>query len=562
MSNEALDAVSTAIVERRLRMAAREMGTVLLRTARSPVFHQAQDFATAIFDRRGELLQHGDYIPLLAVALGPGLRQVLAVTEEVVPGDAFLHNDVFSGGNQLSDVAVYVPVFVENALVGWVGCKGHQADIGGGVRGGVNPDAQEVWQEGLRIPVIKLVDRGVLSTDLWNMLLANARLPDVVGADLRAQLGACAVGARAVRELVARYGIDDYRRHTQALLDGSERMMRRFIESIPDGVRHAKVTKRLIGDHGQATISLTITVQGDDLCIDCTGSDPQTRTYINAPVATTEAAITLLLRLLGGGELLLNEGMLRPIRIEIAAGSILGASYPAATAYGNHLTDQIATALFGALAPLVPDRVPAGWNALYGSYVNCVDSDGKEHHDVLFLANKGGSGAVCGADGYDHIGSIEGCGTIRSADYEMFELHNPITLLEHEYDQDSGGAGRWRGGLGVVTRMRFEAPNTELVLFGDGLDEGAPGVFGGLPGSRNSAELLYPDGSRRLAAANDVISSIPAGTLLEKRAGGGGGWGEPELRDRDAVQRDVLEGFVSAADAERFYGLVDLEVTV
>lgn len=564
------DAFATAIVERQLRMVVREMGIVLLRSARSPVFHQAQDFATAAFDAHGGLLAQGDHIPLLAVALGPGLRAVMVSfgeggpasaaarpgsTTAIADGDVFVHNDVFDGGNQLSDIAVYMPVFVGDELVGWVGCKGHQADIGGAVRGGVNPNAREVWQEGLRIPPVKLVDGGRLRQDVWAMLVANVRLAEVVSHDLRAQLGSCAVGAQGLCELVQRYGPEQYRRHIRALLDSSERMTRDWIATIPDGVHSAAAVKVMPGGVGSVRIALTVTVRGDDLEVDASASDPQTATYVNAPPATSAAAIVLALRMLGAGDVALNEGMLRAIRLIIADGTVLGASYPAATAYGNHLTDQIAMALFAALAPAIPKRVPADWNPLYGSYVSGADRSGREFHDVLFLANKGGSGAVEGADGCDHIGSIEACGTIRSADYELFELHNPLTLLQHEYDPDSAGAGRWRGGLGVVTRLRFEGPATDLVLYGDGLQQGAAGRFGGHRGSPNSGRLSGSDGSQRTTASSDVVVGIAPGTILEKRAGGGGGYGDPKLRDRDAVRRDVRDGVVSARVAARVYGL-------
>ncbi len=553
------DPIFASVLERRLKAITEEMGLTLLRTTRSPILSEARDFVTGLYGPRGEILAQSEYIPILAFALQPACRAVIAAfRDDVHPGDVFLHNDVFSGGNQNNDVAVFRPVFVDGRVVAWSATKGHQADIGGAQAGGYNPRATEVWQEALRIPPLRIIDRGTRRRDVWGLVFSNVRLP-IVEEDIRAQIGGTVVGERGVTELYRRHGADKVERHIRYLFDAAERRMRAELARIPDGTWVGESTVFYDGHHAGSRhlIRVAIETRAGEIRLDYTGTDPQTVGFVNAPYASSFSAILLTLLMLVDPDIPHNEGMLRPIHVHIPAGCILNAGFPAATTFGNTLAGPHSDAIFRALAPAVPDRVSAGWNRMLGMTVAGLDPRGARRYvDILFLALKGGSGAVAHCDGYDHIGLINTAGGLLAQDYEMLEVQTPHRLLRHEYLADSAGAGRWRGGLGVETELEIHGDEVTGIVFGDGVDEEARafGLFGGHPGSLNRIELRTPAGQVLTPRSKDVIA-IPRGSLFRQAAGGGGGHGDPRERPARLVAAEVLDGLISVEAARRDYGV-------
>ena len=451
-SHSSIDPIFLSVLRRRFKSITEEMGLTLLRTTRSPILSEARDFVTGLYDARGEMLEQTEYIPVLAFALQPVCKQIIAYFgDDLNPGDVILHNDVFSGGNQLADVAVFKPIFFEERLVAWAACKGHQADIGGAVAGGYNPGALEVWQEGLRIPPVKVYDRGQLRRDVWDFVFANIRLP-IVQDDIRAEIGGCTVGERRVQELFARYGRERIEAHVAALYDATEKQMRAEIAAIPDGTYRGEsiVYYDGIRPGSQMKIVVAVTKQGDEITFDYTGTDAQTPGFVNAPLSATISGLLLTFLMLVDPDIPHNAGLTRPIHVRVPEGCFLNPKYPAATTFGNSLTGPHSDALLRALSQALPRRVTAAWNRMLG--FNIVGHDprhGRRFVDILFLAQKGGSGATDGVDGYDHIGLINCAGGILAQDYEMLELQTPNFIRRHEYWPDSAGAGKWRGGLGV-----------------------------------------------------------------------------------------------------------------
>jgi len=253
-----------------------------------------------------------------------------------------------------------------------------------------------------------------------------------------------------------------------------------------------------------------------------------------------------------------NQGMIAPIEIVIPEGKILNAAYPKATTFGNHLCPPNADAIIRALAPVIPDRVTAGWNNLLCSLSTGRDERKDDTYiDILFMGLKGGSGAMKTCDGYDHIGMIDASGGVLDQDYEMFEQQTPHLLLQHEYLTDSAGPGRHRGGLGVITRYRVGGDDTQIVTFGDGDVEPAFGVAGGGNGTLNKIELHYPNGEVVVPASKDLITGIPKGTEYVQEAGGGGGYGDPAARPRELVREEVKNGIISPKSARDVYKLAD-----
>ena len=471
---------------RRLRAVSEQMGITLKQTTHSPVLHAALDFATGVYNPDGKMLEQADYLPLLAFSLQPACERIRSEFAELSPGDVFIHNDVFSGGNQLADVGIYRPVFVEGTLVAWVATKGHQADIGGAEAAAYNPMAREIWQEGLRIPPVRLYERGQLREDVWRLIMSNVRFP-IVGDDIMAQIGATRVGERAIQRLVRSYGTETFFRVITELVDATEAIVRAEIVKIPDGTYLGQSVARDDGidPNAELRFAVSVTVQGDNISFDFSGTDSQARGFTNAAIAATSAATLMTFLLLIKPDVPRNYGMLRPIRIEAPEGTLVNASYPAATYYGNMLGEQIGEAIIRSLAEAMPSDVTAGWaRELAFRITGTRPDDGSKFHDVFFFAAKGGTGATDGFDGHDHGGFYVSLGTVADTDYEVLELQSPVLLNKHEYAPDSGGVGKWRGGVGTETVLTFEESGGDGIvgaLLGDGTWLGAFGLFGGAP---------------------------------------------------------------------------------
>ncbi len=557
--SQSVDKVLAAIIGRALKAITDEMSLTMEKTTRSPILCEAKDFVTGLYDAEGRMLEQTENLPILSFSLSPVCQHIAETFRgRVYPGDVFFHNDVFSLGNQNNDVAAFKPIFVGEELVGWAAAKGHQADIGGAVRGGYNPNATEVWQEALRIPAVKVYERGELRRDVWDLIFANIRL-DIVQEDMKAEIGACTVGERRLVALIEKYGVERFEAHKRYLFEAARKMMEAEIRSIPNGSYDGEATVYYDGKTPGSTYKIRVEIRVEDerVTFDYSKTDPQTDGFVNGTYTSSASATILTFLQMVNPDIPHNDGMLQPIEIVIPEGTLLNASYPAATTFGNHLCPPNADAIIRALAAVIPERVGAGWNQLL-----CSLSTGPHPHrgdtyvDICFIGLKGGSGATGVCDGYDHIGMIDASGGLLDQDYEMFEQMTPHRLIEHEYLIDSAGAGKHRGGLGVCTRYRVGSDGTQIVTFGDGDVEPAFGLFGGGPGSLNRIELHYEDGRRYVATSKDLVTDVPAGTLYLQEAGGGGGYGPPRERPAEKVQEEVRDGIVSIEAARELYGVL------
>ena len=546
-------------VDNGLKAITDEMSLTMEKTTRSPILCEAKDFVTGLYDAQGRMLEQTENLPILSFSLSPVCQHIAKLFRgQVYPGDVFFHNDVFTYGNQNNDVAAFKPIFFEDELVAWSAAKGHMADIGGAVRGGYNPNATEVWQEALRIPAVKVIERGELRRDVWNLIFANIRL-DIVQDDMRAEIGACTVGERRLQAMLRKYGRQCFEQNREYLFEASRKMMQAEIRTIPNGIYEGEATVYFDGKNPGSTyqIRVQIRVEDEHIVFDYSKTDKQTNGFVNGTYTSSASATILTFLQMVNPDIPHNDGMIQPIDIIIPEGTILNAAYPAATTFGNHLCPPNADAIIRALHRVISDRVGAGWNPLL-----CSLSAG--HHprrqdtyvDILFMGLKGGSGAMNGVDGYDHIGMIDASGGLLDQDYEMFEHMTPHHLLRHEYLQDSAGAGRNRGGLGVETIYRVGSEDTQIVTFGDGDVEAAFGLFGGQSGTLNRIELQRPDGEVTHPTSKDLVSGVPAGTIYLQHAGGGGGFGDPLERPAEKVAAEVRDGIISLERARQDYGVV------
>jgi N-methylhydantoinase B len=556
MNMSQVDPILLSVYARTFKSITDEMSMSVQQTARSPILCEAKDFVTGLYDAQGNMLEQTENLPILAFSLAPVCKYLIEYFgDEIFEGDVIFHNDVFSMGNQNNDVAVYKPIFHQGELIAWSAVKGHQADIGGNVPGGYNPRATEVWQEALRIPPVKVYEKGKLRKDVWDLIFANIRL-EIVQHDMRAQMGACTVGERRLLEVMEKYGRDSFENHKLALFDATRKMMEAEIATIPEGSYSGEGYVYFDG-HNEGTkftIRVTVTVKDRHITFDYSGTDAQTDGFVNGTYTSSASASILTFLQMVNPDIPHNQGMVEPIEMIIPEGTILNASYPKATTFGNHLCPPNADAIIRALAPVIPDRVTAGWNNLLASLTTGLDEEkGENYVDIGFMGLKGGSGAMNGTDGYDHIGMIDASGGILDQDYEMFEQQTPHLLKKHEYLTDSAGAGQWRGGLGVETEFIIGSEDTQLVTFGDGDFEPAFGLFGGKEGTLNEIKLTYPDGQVVVPNNKDLITGVPRGTVYHQYAGGGGGYGDPLKRDRVTLAHEVRNGIISPEAAKADY---------
>ncbi len=566
------DAIGVAVVQARLDHLCRRMGWVMTRTARSPIFSQSHDFSCYATDRNGVLVSTADGIPIHTGGGGFAVRAILdrhgpggthADTDPVVDGDIFLLNDPYAaGGNHLPDWVVARPVFVDDTLVAFCCNRAHQSDIGGGAAGTYNPEATEIFHEGLRLPVLRLVEAGRLRQDLWDLLLLNSRTPDLLDGDLRAMLGSTAIGAGQVAELVEdlRLGPDGAIGGLEAALDAfdavtahAEARFRARIAALPDGTWEA--TEHWDDDcfgPADVTIRLALTIAGDEVTVDFTGTDPQIRGFKNSGWVNTWSAVSMGLASYFEPDLPRNEGTFRGVTMLAPEGSVVNARPPAPMTMNTVIpAHEIVHLVWRCLSQADPERSLAGWGK--NIFPVTAGQDPDRPFVMYHWSAAAGGGATGARDGFNQIGHLIALGGLTLADVETAEQSYPVRYRRQEFRVDGGGAGRFRGGTGIEYEIDVEAP-ARWSFRGEGL--GVPtgwGIEGGSTGAGGEMRLQPADGSDEIIAPKyGLVETGP--TRLIARSPGGGGWGDPKERDRDAIARDVRDGVVSPEAAERDYG--------
>jgi N-methylhydantoinase B len=549
--------ISAALTAQMLDATAREIGAIVEHASSSRYF-QTRDMATSIFDRQGRLVGQAEYLPIMAFALRPQLQGLLAMFgDDIHEGDGFVTSDVYHGGNQSLDVAVFVPVFVSGELEFWTAAKGHVADLGGTVAGGYALGATEVWQENIRVPPLRLVKAGRRLEDRWTLIAANCRTPDLLARDVAAMLGACARGAHRLQRFCAEGGVDNARRSVDDLLAITEASARQSLAEFRPGAYAAEAILPAAagGSERASTARLRLHLSGDGTAhFDFAGTDPQLPSIANSPVAATVSAVLCALFMCVPPEIARNEGWLEVVCVDVPEGSFLNPRPPAATQTGNFTANNTAAeCVLKVLAQAAPQSATAGWAKCLGSTFTATGHRGELAIDSAFFNNKGGSGACHGFDGFDHIGAVILGGGSLANDYERFEAQNPYLVLLHELWCDSAGAGRWRGGFGTRSEVLIEADDCTLTLHGDASTR-PHGILGGCDAPANRYVLEFPSGET--AAPKGLARwDLPRGTVVRNWNSGGGGYGAPRERVRAAVEADLSSGLVSDEAAQKTYGL-------
>jgi N-methylhydantoinase B len=553
-----VDPARLSIIHNKLVSITEEMGYVMLRTSRSPLLSEGRDFTTGIFDDQSRLVAATEYIPIQAGAAGFGVKKVREFfgDDGISNGDVFVLNDPYWGGNHLLDITVMAPVFNDGKLRFWVANRGQHADVGGAVSGGYYTKATEIFQEGFRLPPLRFRTAKGDQKDIWNLLVTNSRAPKNMYNDLRAQLGSLILGSRRLEELVERYGQETLFVYINTLIDSTEKFMRQEIAKIPDGVYRgeSKIEDNGIDLDKPIRIAVEIKKESESISFDYAGSDKQTKGIINSPFANTASATFIALFTSLSSSLPHNEGSIGPVRIRAPEGCVVNPLPPAAHQLDTLTTTEvIVEACWKALSQAIPEKVPAAWARQASAVSDTTDRrTGNKNFLIHGFLAKGGAGAMMGLDGLNFLGSVASCGGGRMPSIELVEAQMPYTVVQHELRPDSGGAGMWRGGLGIIYKIRIDTGKVLLSKYGDGMKIPPFGLLGGKPGYPSQHWLIRR--GRRKKLASKEIYQLNQGDVVEFLSGGGGGIGNPRKREREKVRQDLVNGLISLRAAKEIYG--------
>jgi 5-oxoprolinase (ATP-hydrolysing) len=538
-----------------------EMTALIARTAQSEIAKDTLDFATAICDRDGQVVSQGLTMVLHAGSIPTAIELLLDQHGETIqPGDTFLSNDPYrAGGSHLPDLYVIQPLFDGEERIGFVGTVCHVSDMGGRVAGGNAADSHEIYQEGLRLPFVRIKRGGEIVADIERILRTNVRVPEKVLGDLHALIGACAVGEGRVADWVAAHGRRSFSVHAEALLAHAHQLFARRLETFPDG---SYSFTDVVDDDGLGSgpieIRATVERRGERLRIDFAGSDDQVRGAVNAPLAFTRSASYYVAKAVLGPDIPDNSGYFSLIDVEAPAGTVVNPREPAATGAKGATAFRITDALFGAFAAAVPERVPAAGDG--GASIIAFAGRESDRPFVLVDLIMSAWGGRYGLDGIDGIASAATNG--RNTPVEVIEASYPVRVEAYELVADSGGAGEFRGGLATRRDYRYLGDTEAVLQVRSDRNPTRPwGLRGGAPG--DISESVVVAGGEPRSPGSKFTAPIEGETLFEHRTASGAGYGDPHRRPTDAVLDDVLDGKVSREAAAREYGVaIDEDLSV
>jgi N-methylhydantoinase B len=548
------DPITFAVIKNAMDAIVDEVAYTVIRTARSEIVKDVMDYSAAICDAKGEMVAQAKTIAQHLGAIPEAMGAVQAKWRgRLSPGDAVIMNDPYSGGMHLPDIFMFYPIFAGAEILAWAVVICHHTDVGGRVPGSNAADSTEIYQEGLRIPPLKLFHAGKMDETLEAMIGLNVRVPDRVLGDLKAQYAACQVGARELGRLVARYGADGLRGHLAALLDYAERMTKAEIATWPKGTY--RFTDHIDSDglsDDPVPLSVAITVRGDGtLLVDWAGTSKQVRAAINSTLSFTKSNAFLSVRCALLGDIPNNAGVFRCIEVTAPEASVLNPVSPAPVAARALTGYRVMDTMFGALAQIVPHIMPAAGEG--GNTVVCLG--GRHADNRPFIIVDMISGCWGGRPDKDGIEAITNPSqNLSNTPVEVLERTHPVRIEEYALVPDSGGAGRHRGGVGLARSYRLLANEATLQLRADRVRFAPYGLEGGGVGGTSGNWL--GEGDARRTIPGKVTMTMRKGELLTHHQAGGGGHGDPFARDPEAVARDVWNGKVGAEAARTLYGVV------
>lgn len=559
-----MNVVSVNIINSAMVSICREMGITLMKTSYSTIFNEALDFTCGLANAKGELIAVADYCPAQIGGMPTLIENCIKEipVSSMKPGDVILHNDPYRGGLHTPEHTVFKPIFMNGEVVAYAVAIGHLAEVGGMAPGGFAGEATEVYQEGLQIPPVKIISEGKDNEEIWKIMLANVRTPRYNYGDLRALISSVDLGEERLTELMTKYGKDDFLKIVDNLLDYSERRMRAEISEIPNGIYEFEDYVENDGIEDKVfTIKVNAHVLDDTVVIDYTGTSPQARGPINATYGVAVSAAYNAMLNLTDSEIPKNSGCFRAIKVIAPAGTVVNVNHPGPSVGGNTETHpRIALTIIGAFSKAIPEKVIACEG---GTHLNFVFGGYHEDYDEYYVCyglEAVGWGARPYADGNDMCDSING--NCRSTPIEVFETRYPWLVESFSLAQDSGGAGKFRGGLGAEKVLKC---NADLITVSQMTDRHTIAPFGLFEGEEGGygATLVMKDGENewkdvvetfgKVSSSKYSNISIKRGDRVKIVTPGGGGYGSPEERNDALIKEDLLEGYISKEMAEKTY---------
>ncbi|WP_294148668.1 hydantoinase B/oxoprolinase family protein [uncultured Clostridium sp.] len=538
------------VIRNSLVSIAEEMGVSLVRTAYSPGVKERRDCSCSIYDADGRMTAQAEHVPLHLGVMPQAVKEILKLfpAEQMRPGDAYIINDPYLGANHLPDIIMVTPVFYRDMLFAYVGNMAHHSDVGGMRPRSMAGDSTEIFQEGIRMPGIKLAEKGEFGAHILRFILANTRTPENVEGDLNAQLAANMLACRRLGELCGKYGLDVLRGSMKLILDKSEQQMREELKKVPD----CTVYGRSAVDCGDTSYPICVKAifEGGSLTLDFTGSSPQTASPVNAAPAATQAAVKFAVKTLIAPGIQPNEGAFRAVRTILPPGIIINPVSPAPVAGSCEVSYKTVEAIFDALASLFPEQIIAGSGA--GGVLSFGGYDSVQGKAYAYGEGLGGG---FGASGYKDGESAckPSMSNSKDSPAEVLEMTYPIRVSGFALRPDSEGAGQYRGGFGFCRSFEMLDDNviwsTQTTMY----SLRPQGRHGGLE-AETSECVVNPgkENERKLEAYGTAV--LNKGDIIELRSAGGGGYGEPGRRERSLIMNDIRNGLLSVARAAEVYG--------
>jgi len=547
------DATTIEVIKGALIYAAEEMGIALRKSAYSPNIKERMDHSCALFDDRRRLIAQAEHIPVHLGSMALAVREGLGhYAGSLGPGDMILLNDPYLSGTHLPDLTLIAPIYSEGELVGYAANKAHHTDVGGKAPGSIAGDSTELYQEGIIIPPVKFVKAGEVDPELSWLIRSNVRTPEVQMGDLRAQIAANNTGIRRVLELVSGYGVGTVHEAMEAIMDYSERRMRAAIAAMPGGVYKARDCMEDVPGVDLAEIAVAVTIEGDNIAFDYSGTCPQVDSPVNAPLGVTIAGIYYTLISATDPTIPVNDGCFRPVTLRIPEGCMMNPRRPAPVAGGNVETSQRnVDVLMRAFSQIIPGRIPAaGQGTMNNVSVGGARRDGSPW--AFYETIGGGSGGRPASDGVDGV-HVNMTNTMNTP-IEALEAYLPMRFEAYMLRTDSGGPGEFRGGCGIERSWRLTSQKATLSVLAERTKIPPWGLFGGKPGALGEYTIRRKNGREERLPSKCTVS-IYEGDELVVLTPGGGGYGDPLRRDPERVLHDFLNGFVSVEAAKRDYGV-------
>ena len=554
-----IDPITSEVIRNSLESTTEEMGLTVQKLAHSLIFGECKDFSVGIFDAEAQAVAFAQYTPGHQGGMQTSIQAIMREIpkEEMFPGDVIMMNDPYRGGLHSQDLTLCSPIYYQGQLIMFAACVAHRLDMGGMTPGSYCPQATEIYQEALRFPPTKLVEKGEMRDDILRILLTNVRLPEDNLGDLQAQIAAVRGAEKGVKRVVDRYGLSTFLASVEGILDITERRARDEIEKIPDGIYeytdhidHDGITDRVYRLH------VSVEIQGSDVSIDFSGSDEQAPGFINSPYSLTKSNSYVAFMFWLDPSIPKNQGLIRPIRVSAPLGTIFNPRFPAPVSGATtEAGGRVRELVIGALSQAVPERAIAGWSHTYlAVYLSGVDPrTGKKFIHLPLDGLAIGGGARAHADGY--MASNPASSNMLIPNMEILEQHCPIRYLKREIPIDAGGDGKFRGGGGLEVEWEILSPMT-LTLMSSRREYPPPGFLGGTDGGPSGAWIWRAQEKQEIKLPQKITGvTLSKGDRLRIRTAGGGGYGDPKDRDRELVKNDIRLGFVSLDKAKNIYGL-------